>query len=248
MKNLLKENAFFVIFLFCLIFITLFQHSDQLVDLFFLRKLKDNGKCDFIDNSVLSENFFLKEKVSYYESLLGESLSSEFYFVDSSVISLSPFFVQDFLVLNKGKKHGVKDGCIGVFVLNASVDKQVESFQPAYKFFLGVVDVVKENSSNLKLAQFVRQSLVLRAQRSGSLGVLKSDGERIFIDNVPAEDSLFVGETVVTEVSEGIPDNFYVGTIEKVFSKENTPTKSGLIGNTILDLKGIKFVRIYCRK
>ena len=96
--------------------------------------------------------------------------------------------VPEYLVVNKGKKDGVKEGSTVVYK-NALV---------------GRVTAVRDSFAQVNLITSKSSSFAAKDQESSALGIIRGEGDDIFLDNVVLMDKLSVGDTIITKGDENI--------------------------------------------
>lgn len=163
-----------------------------------------------VNDSLSRENALLRSKLlsSYWDTEVRKDVACDvnmvqaYQFFDAKVISNSTNKASNYLVINKGSKHGVKPN-MGVVVPKGVV---------------GIVMDVSENFATIMsvLHKDSKVSVKLKGPgNSGSLTWPGGDSRYALVKNVPVHVNIQPGDTIVTSGYSSIfPENIMVGTIE----------------------------------
>lgn len=95
-----------------------------------------------------------------------------------------------------------------------------------------LVGVVKEVINNVGYVSLLWQQdtpFVLAQSSTGVQGLLKGDGRRVLLTEVPVEDELEVGQRVITSGQEGIEAGIYIGEIRSIKSGASSAVKTAVL-------------------
>jgi len=156
---------------------------------------------------LVSEIVELKNKVKEMEELrtaLDLDAAAEFDLLDVRVISGST--EGDMIIINRGKKHGIKEGMPIITSsksLVGSVEKSLNNFS-----YVGLITGPEIEFDGIVL------------EKDNSLGVVKSE-EGIILDMVSREADLEAGDLVVTHPGGGVyPGGIYIGEISEIIKND----------------------------
>jgi rod shape-determining protein MreC len=94
---------------------------------------------------------------------------------------------------------------------------------------MGVITEVSENQSQVALLfQEQTQPLVAKTE-SGVQGLVKGDGKRVVLTEIPVESQVKEGERVVTAGQEGIPGDVFIGRVVTVQANPQASTQTAVI-------------------
>jgi rod shape-determining protein MreC len=233
-----QKNKIFIFLVVLLFFILLIGIQDWLKNVFyslsqtgeqgffvsgktifsFFNSFLNYGKTKQENNRLLNENKELKARISFLQEkekeneLLRQALDLElekkFKLLEADVTLRNAS--EDFVVLNKGEKHGVKQGMVVIGIqgfLLGKIDK-------VYPNFSEVVLISKKgNVFPLRLEQ---GDLVVKARGAGNL--------RIFLDPIEREKEIKIGDMVSTVALEGLyPKGLFVGEVKGIEDSDLTP-------------------------
>ncbi len=166
-----------------------------------------------VNDSLSRENALLRSKLlsSYWDTEVRKDVACDvnmvqaYQFFDAKVISNSTNKASNYLVINKGYKHGVREN-MGVVVAN------------------GVVGIIMDVSENFATVLSVlhkdnKVSVKLKGPegRAGSLTWPGGDSRYAVVKEIPKHVKLHAGDTIVTSGYSAIfPENIMVGTIESI--------------------------------
>jgi len=172
-------------------------------------------------NEILQEeNILLKNQVEALSASLRErdsmqvvpatDANPEYSYIPARIISNSTNKLQNFIILDKGKKHGV--------------EKDMGVVSP--KGVVGVVSEVTENYSYVVSFLNTTQSVSAKISPSGAFGPLVWEGKRTdygTLTEIPHHIKFMVGDTVYTSgYSTIFPANIPIGTARKSTLKSGT--------------------------
>ncbi|MDP3437160.1 MAG: rod shape-determining protein MreC [Bacteroidales bacterium] len=153
---------------------------------------------------LLKENEALKTRIPPQESLSAQpSISAEYSYIPARIISNSTNKMHNYIILNKGRTHGVKKD-MGVI---SSVG------------VVGVVSAVSERYSYVISFLNINQSVSAKISTSGAFGPMIWEGRRsdyALLKEIPFHIDFMVGDTVVTSgFSTLFPPNVPLGTVRR---------------------------------
>jgi rod shape-determining protein MreC len=129
---------------------------------------------------------------------------------DAEVVSNSISSERNYIQINRGSKHGIRDN-MGVLSADLSL--------------VGIVVNTSENFSQVMSLLHVKNNVNAIMKRSGSAGTISWDGKSplyLTMTGVPKSDSIFRGDTVLTGTySLSFPPLKVVGTVASIV-KDNT--------------------------
>ena len=124
---------------------------------------------------------------------------------DAKVVFNTVSSEQNFLQINRGSKHGIKDE---MAVLNSDLA------------VVGVVENVSANFSQVMSLLNVQSSVSAAHQKSGTLGKVEWDGKDprfVQLKGIPKSVEVKVGDSVVTSrYSYNFPPNYLIGTVSGI--------------------------------
>ncbi len=94
---------------------------------------------------------------------------------------------------------------------------------------LGVVREVSPHQSRVSLLVSRDSVPVLATTDSGVQGLIRGDGKRTLLTEVPREAALTVGEKVVTLGQQGIRRQVFIGTISRIDTRASAPTQTAVV-------------------
>lgn len=253
-----QKNKIFVFLVILLFFVLLIGVQDWLKNLFYSlsqrgqENLFSSGKTisnffsSFLsysklkqeNNRIVTENQELKVKISLLEEkekenealrqALGLGLGQRFKLLEADVTVRDAS--EDFLVLNKGEKEGVKTGMVVI----GSPGFLLGKIEKVYPNFSEVVLLSKKgNVFPLRLEQ---GDLVVKARGAGNL--------QIFLDPIEREKEIRVGDRVSTVALEGLyPKGLFVGEVKRIEDSDLTPYQKAEV-KVAFDLGNLEMVFI----
>jgi rod shape-determining protein MreC len=121
--------------------------------------------------------------------------------VPATIVSKSLSHTQNTITLNVGKNKGIKPGMSLM----------------SYRGFVGVVQSCSENFSIARTIKNVDLKITVKNEKNRLNGIMKWDGEKLIIIDVPRSYDFDVGDRIVTsELSSIIPVPIPVGIVSKI--------------------------------
>jgi len=167
-----------------------------------------------VNSALTAENAELRNRLDHLETTLLDSGSSfheqdsSFSYIPARVISNSVNKQQNYITLNKGRKHGVKP------------DQGIISSQ-------GIVGIITNVSESYSMGLSVlnpRWSVSAKLKKSGYYGSLVWNGQdykRAALNEIPFHVSIQQGDTIVTSgYSSVFPEGIMIGTIDELTRPE----------------------------
>lgn len=239
MRNLLaffvRYNSFFIFFaleVICLVFVIRLNYYHKVTFVSAANKVSGDiyssysGFTDYlnlakVNDSLARENALLKSQLmsAYWDTEVKKDVACDvnmvqaYQFFDAKVISNSTNSIANYLVINKGSKHGVKPN-MGVVVADGVV---------------GIVMDVSENFATIMsvLHKDSKVSVKVKDEENypgGSLYWKGGDSRYANVTNLPKHLKINVGDSVVTSGYSSIfPENIMVGTIESYEEPSGSP-------------------------
>jgi rod shape-determining protein MreC len=135
------------------------------------------------------------------KGMLGISDTASLPLVPATVVSKSLSFTQNTITLNIGTNQGIKPGMSVM----------------SYRGFVGVVQSCSENFSIVRTLKNVDLKITVKNEKNRLNGIMKWDGEKLMIVDVPRSYDFDVGDRIVTsELSSIIPVPIPVGIVSKI--------------------------------
>lgn len=167
-----------------------------------------------VNNDLSAENAELRNRIDEYEAALLDSVlqvhgqDSIFRYISARVVNNSINKQQNYITLNKGRKHGIKP------------DQGIISAQ-------GVVGIITNVSESYSMGLSVlnpRWSISAKLKNSGYYGSLFWNGKdyrKAELNEIPFHVKLAVGDTIVTSgYSSVFPEGIMIGTINELSRPE----------------------------
>lgn len=177
-----------------------------LSDLRSIRNLSaDNRKLKEENNTLKSEIASLKE-ISHENEILKNELGfvknqDKEELVNARVISKSVTPFLQSILIDKGEKDEIKTGQIVM----------------SQGHLVGTIVAAYSDYSEIQLITSSKTMIPILLQKSRATGLLKSNLEGLYIDNIPIDEKVEEGDTVLTSnLSKEIPSDIVIGTISKV--------------------------------
>lgn len=250
----MKRNILFlVIFIVIFAVINIFSYPKQAIIsatspiIKFVSGKTSSVKQFFLDlkaiKNLSGENRSLREKVNSLESELAnlkeaktenETLRKELSFtkerklniISAQVISRTSIPFLQTLVIDKGKKDGITEGQVVI----------------SQGHLIAQVKKVNEDSSEINLVTSSHTLVPVKLQENQEEGLLKSDLSGLYIDNIPVDKNISVGQSVLTSnLNPKIPEGILVGKVEKTKIYKSQIFQNILVKSDI-DFSKIKFV------
>lgn len=133
-----------------------------------------------------------------------------YYWRDAQVVSNSINEQNNYIQINRGSKHGIKDRMAVINSDGAAVGRVIN---------------VSENFSQVMslLHREIRVSVMMK--NSGNTGTIEWDGENplfLTLRNIPKSDTINIGDTVVTSIHSEFPPGFIVGRVARKIDDKST--------------------------
>ncbi len=106
---------------------------------------------------------------------------------------------------------------------------QPKSLVMASGALLGLVEDVSERQASVLLLQRMQESVLLANTESGVQGVIRGDGRRILLDELPRDAEIEPGERITTTGQEGIPSGLLIGTAGVIENEQTASVQSVLV-------------------
>ena len=192
--------------------------------------IKEYFQLKNINNQLMSENsklnnLYSKNKINYLSD------EKDFNYLSAKVINNSIYKRNNYLTINKGKKHGIKDG-MGVISTN------------------GVIGIVHSTSENYALIISIlnKQSAIsICLKKQNNYGSLKWNGfnyREANVESIPNHVKITLGDTIITNgYSTIFPSEINIGTV-KSYNTNNKTGNQDIIIDLFTDFNNIKYVYI----
>ena len=187
---------------------SLYNFQYNMFSYFYLREvnndlLKENSN---LKNQVLNRDLVVGRKFIKYDDIIYQK---NFFFKEVKVINSQFKYYENFLIINAGKKSGVKEkmGMIGT------------------KGVLGIVKNVTDNYATIRPLINPNFGLKVLHENTNSWGDLiwipeNNNFQNIFVKNIPSESKVKLGDYFITSGAEGLfPRGLKVGKVIEI--KEN---------------------------
>lgn len=168
-------------------------------------RLKEQLKnIQFVSDSSNFESFEPIIVIDSNTIALADSTKAQFDFISAKVISNSINRQKNYIMLNKGTKHGIREnmGLIGP------------------KGIVGVIFETSEDYSTAISLLNIKLSVSVKLKKNNELGTLIWDGQSELFGHLDAVENyvpVMIGDTIVTSgFSHIFPGGEYVGTVESV--------------------------------
>lgn len=170
-----------------------------------------------------SENALLVE-VSHQNEILKEELGfreknqEKKELIPAQVIGYSPSSFLEYIIINKGKKDGLKEN------------------QPVISrgYLIGKLIEVENNTAKVFLIINNKSLIPVILQESKGTGLLRGGLGGLTVNNIAIDTPIKVGENVVSSGSGGIfPSGIIIGRVEKIISQSSSILQSVLIKSPI---------------
>ncbi|MGM0461634.1 MAG: rod shape-determining protein MreC [Fibrobacterota bacterium] len=177
------------------------------------------------------------ENASLQNALVMDSLKTDFRelseeipynLLQAEVISYEPVPIHRTITINKGRSDGVKQN---MPVIN-------------FEGVIGKVSMVLSNCSRVQLIRMPDEKLSVLHERSGSVGILKSNDGKNLTVNMITQKNIFPGDTIVTSGLGGVyPPQLPLGTVSDISEAQN-PLYKNISVSSFADLNNLRFVNI----
>jgi len=174
-------------------------------DLFNITQLKNENKVlrrlnaeMMLQLSMLREYGILNREL---KGMLGFKDTTSLPIIPATIVSKSISITQNTITINVGNKEGIKPG---MPVLS-------------YRGFVGIIQTCSDNFSIARTLKNVDLKLTVKNEKKRLNGIMKWDGEKLVIVDVPRTYDFDVGDRIVTsEISSIIPVPIPVGIVSKI--------------------------------
>ena len=174
-------------------------------DLFNITQLKNENKVlrrlnaeMMMQLSMLREYGILNREL---KGMLGFKDTTSLPIIPATIVSKSMSITQNTITINVGNKEGIKPG---MPVLS-------------YRGFVGIIQTCSDNFSIARTLKNVDLKLTVKNEKKRLNGIMKWDGEKLVIVDVPRTYDFDVGDRIVTsEISSIIPVPIPVGIVSKI--------------------------------
>jgi len=190
-----------------------------------------------VNNELSTENAALRNRIDQLETFQVDSLShayaedSTYRFISARVINNSVNKQQNYITLNKGRKHGVKP------------DQGIISGEG----IIGIITNVSESYSTGLSVLNPRWSISAKLKKSGYYGSLVWDGQdykKVDLNEIPFHVSIAKGDTIVTSgYSSVFPEGIMIGIIDS-YSRSDGENYYDIKVALAPDFKAVTYVEI----
>lgn len=150
----------------------------------------------------------LRQENQSLRALLGSSTTLQ----DRGVIA-SPIIAYGRPLMAAGSQEGIQPG---MMVLVADT-------------LIGVVTEVSTTQSQVALLHQETAPQVLAKTEAGVTGIIRGNGQRVIMTEVPIEQTVSVGQRVVTQGQDGIAPNVVIGTVAEVRAEPTSAVQALVI-------------------
>ena len=179
--------------------------SSVFYDLFNITQLKNENAILRLTNaelmiqiSMLREQGILNREL---KGMIGFKDTTSLSFFPATIVSKSLSVTQNTITINAGQKDGIKPG---MPVLS-------------YRGFVGIIQSCSESFSIARTLKNVDLKFTVKNEKNRLNGIMKWDGEKLMIVDVPRTYDFDVGDRIITsEVSSIIPVPIPVGLVSKI--------------------------------
>ena len=148
--------------------------------------------------SLLREQGILNSEL---KGMLAMKDSTSLPLIPASIVSKSLSVTQNSITINAGSKEGIKPGMPVI----------------SYRGLVGIVQSCSENFSIIRTIKNVDLKLTVKNEKNRLNGIMKWDGEKLMIVDVPQTFDFDVGDRIVTsEISSIVPVPIPVGIVSKI--------------------------------
>jgi rod shape-determining protein MreC len=179
--------------------------SSVFYDLFNITQLKNENSILrqtnaelMIQNSMLREQGILNRELKGMLDLKDTTVLPIF---PATIVSKSLSVTQNTITINAGQKDGIKPGMPVI----------------SFRGFVGIIQSCSENFSIARTLKNVDLKFTVKNEKNRLNGIMKWDGEKLMIVDVPRTYDFDVGDRIITsEISSIIPVPIPVGLVSKV--------------------------------
>jgi rod shape-determining protein MreC len=201
-------------------------------DLFNITQLKNENKNLrktnaelMIQLSELREQGILNREL---KGMLGYKDTTSLPIVPATVVSRSLSLTQNSITLDAGTKKGIKPGMPVI----------------SYKGLIGIIQTCSDGFSIARTLKNVDLKITVKNEKNRQNGIMKWDGEKLMIVDVPKAYDFDVGDRIVTsEISSIIPVPVPVGIVSKV-EEEQTGLLNRILINPFEEVLTVEHVFI----
>jgi rod shape-determining protein MreC len=174
-------------------------------DFFNITQLKNDNTILRLTNaelmiqiSMLREQGILNREL---KGMLGLLDTTSLPIFPATIVSKSLSVTQNTITINAGQKDGIKPGMPVI----------------SYRGFVGIIQSCSESFSIARTLKNVNLKFTVKNEKNRLNGIMKWDGEKLMIVNVPRTYDFDVGDRIITsEVSSIIPVPIPVGLVSKI--------------------------------
>ena len=179
--------------------------SSVFYDLFNITQLKNDNATLRLTNaelmiqiSMLREQGILNQEL---KGMIGFKDTTSLSFLPATIVSKSLSVTQNTITINAGQKDGIKPGMPVI----------------SYRGFVGIIQSCSESFSIARTLKNVDLKFTVKNEKNRLNGIMKWDGEKLMIVDVPRTYDFDVGDRIITsEVSSIIPVPIPVGLVSKI--------------------------------
>ena len=201
-------------------------------DLFNITQLKNENKNLrktnaelMIQLSELREQGILNREL---KGMLGYKDTTSLPIIPATVVSRSLSLTQNSITIDAGTKKGIKPGMPVI----------------SYKGLIGIIQTCSDGFSIARTLKNVDLKITVKNEKNRQNGIMKWDGERLMIVDVPKAYDFDVGDRIVTsEISSIIPVPVPVGIVSKV-EEEQTGLLNRIVINPFEEVLTVEHVFI----
>jgi len=174
-------------------------------DLFNITQLKNENSIlrqlnaeMMIQLSMLREQGILNSEL---KGMLALKDTSTLPIIPATIVSKSLSITQNTITINAGKKEGIKPGMPVI----------------SYRGLVGIIQSCSDNFSIARTLKNVDLKLTVKNEKNRLNGIMKWDGEKLMIVDVPRTFDFDIGDRIITsEISSIIPVPIPVGIVSKI--------------------------------
>ena len=201
-------------------------------DLFNITQLKNENKNLrktnaelMIQLSELREQGILNREL---KGMLGYKDTTSLPIIPATVVSRSLSLTQNSITIDAGTKKGIKPGMPVI----------------SYKGLIGIIQTCSDGFSIARTLKNVDLKITVKNEKNRQNGIMKWDGEKLMIVDVPKAYDFDVGDRIVTsEISSIIPVPVPVGIVSKV-EEEQTGLLNRIVINPFEEVLTVEHVFI----
>jgi rod shape-determining protein MreC len=179
--------------------------SSVFYDLFNITQLKNENKnLRKINTELMIQLSMLREQGIInmeLKGMLGYKDTSSLPLVPATIVSKSLSLTQNTITIDAGTKKGIKPGMPVI----------------SYKGLVGIIQTCSDDFSIARTLKNVDLKLTVKNEKNRLNGIMKWDGEKLMIVDVPKSYDFDIGDRIVTsEISSIIPVPIPVGIVTKI--------------------------------